>query len=115
MSSHKRLRPLNVRREEAKRMMEKYPERYPVVIECAEGSGVKKLEMEKYMVPHHFTVGQFLVVLRKKISLAPDKAIYLYTGGVIPETSQLMSQLYQDKAEDDGFLYMTYASESTFG
>ena len=33
----------------------------------------------------------------------------------LPATSELMSKVYEDHKKDDGFLYMTYNGESTFG
>jgi len=35
--------------------------------------------------------------------------------GTLPATSDLMSKIYEEHKKDDGFLYMTYNGESTFG
>ena len=42
-------------------------------------------------------------------------ALYLYVNGTLPATSDLMSKVYEDHKKGDGFLYMTYNGESTFG
>ena len=54
-------------------------------------------------------------VLRKRIKLNPDQAFYLFINNTIPVTSGLISIEYNDKKEKDGFLYVTYSGESTFG
>jgi len=42
-------------------------------------------------------------------------ALYLYVNRTLPATSELMSKVYEDHKKEDGFLYMTYNGESTFG
>ena len=62
------------------------------------------------------TVGQFMYVLRKRLQLKPDKAIFLLTAeGKMAPSSYTIGQLYDRSKDIDGFLYMTYATESTFG
>jgi GABA(A) receptor-associated protein len=33
----------------------------------------------------------------------------------LPPTAALMSQVYKEHKDEDGFLYVTYSGESTFG
>jgi hypothetical protein len=56
------------------------------------------------------TVGQFCYVIRKRIKLAPEKAIFIFVNEVLPPTAALMSSIYEEHKDDDGFLYITYAS-----
>jgi len=42
-------------------------------------------------------------------------ALFIYVKGTLPATSDLMSKIYEEHKKDDGFLYMTYNGESTFG
>ena len=67
------------------------------------------------MVPADLTVGQFHYVIRKRISLAPEKALFLFTDGIIPPNHSLMSTVYEERKDGDGFLYVQYSGESTFG
>lgn len=115
MSSFKKAQSFDQRKAAAKRMLEKYPDRVPVVIEKAQGSNAEDLPISKYMIPQDFTIAQFLSTLRKRINLSPDQAIFLYTENGIPPSSESMAQIYYNQVDSDGFLYMTYASESTFG
>jgi len=54
------------------------------------------------------TVGQFCYVIRKRIKLAPEKAIFIFVNEVLPPTAALMSSIYEEHKDEDGFLYITY-------
>ena len=53
--------------------------------------------------------------IRKKMKLSPEKAIFLFINGCIPPSSCIMAQFYSIYKDIDGFLYITYAYENTFG
>ena len=42
------------------------------------------------------TVGQFVYVIRKRIKLAPEKAIFIFVDEVLPPTAALMSSIYEE-------------------
>lgn len=42
------------------------------------------------------TVGQFVYVIRKRIKLAPEKAIFIFVDEVLPPTAALMSAIYEE-------------------
>lgn len=104
------------RTEESTRIREKYPTRIPVIVEMKEDSkDVPNIDKKKFLVPSDLTVGQFIYVIRKRIQLAPEKALFCFIDDTIPSTNNLMSQLYTDHKAEDGFLYITYTGENTFG
>lgn len=107
--------PLDKRKAEAARIKEKYPDRIPVIVEKAEKSDIPDIDKKKYLVPSDLTVGQFVYVIRKRIKLSPEKAIFIFVRNVLPPTAALMSSIYEDHRDEDGFLYITYSGESTFG
>mmetsp|Transcript_26897 Transcript_26897/g.67662 ORF Transcript_26897/g.67662 Transcript_26897/m.67662 type:complete len:126 (+) Transcript_26897:419-796(+) len=107
--------PLEKRQSEAARIRDKYPERVPVIVEKAEKSDIPDIDKKKYLVPADLTVGQFVYVIRKRIKLSPEKAIFIFVRNVLPPTAALMSSIYEDHKDDDGFLYITYSGENTFG
>lgn len=69
----------------------------------------------RYLVPSDLTVGQFVYVVRKRISLPPEKAIFVFVKNSLPPTAALMSSIYEKNKDADGFLYVTYSGENTFG
>lgn len=103
------------RQAEASRIREKHPDRVPVIVEKAGRSDVPDIDKKKYLVPADLTVGQFVYVVRKRIKLSPEKAIFVFVKNTLPPTATLMSVLYEENKDEDGFLYMTYSGENTFG
>ncbi|KAK4485076.1 hypothetical protein RD792_007684 [Penstemon davidsonii] len=69
----------------------------------------------RYLVPADLTVGQFVYVVRKRIKLSAEKAIFVFVKNMLPPTAALMSAIYEENKDEDGFLYMTYSGENTFG
>lgn len=59
-------------------------------------------------MPADLTVGQFVYVIRKRIKLSPEKAIFIFVDEVLPPTAALMSSIYDEHKDEDGFLYITY-------
>ena len=103
------------RKNESTRIRSKYPDKIPVIVERFEKSQVNNIDKNKYLVPSDVSVGQFLYIIRKRIQLTPEKAIYIFIDNKMPPIAQTMSHLYQHYKDEDGFLYVLYASESTFG
>ena len=103
------------RASEAARIRGKYGDRVPGSVERAEKSDIPTLDKKKYLVPADLTVGQFVYVIRKRIKLNAEKAIFIFVNNVLPPTAALMNAIYEEHKDDDGFLYVTYSGENTFG
>ncbi|KAM5588727.1 autophagy-related protein 8C-like [Rosa sericea] len=114
-SLFKKEHALERRQAEACRIREKYPERVPVIVEKAVKSDIPDIDKKKYLVPADLTVGQFVYVVRKRIKLSADKAIFIFVKNILPPTAALMSAIYEENKDEDGFLYMTYSGEQVFG
>jgi len=108
-------RGVDVAPDQAQRIREKYPDRIPVIVEKHTKSEIPDIDKKKYLVPADLTVGQFVYVIRKRIKLTPEKAIFIFVNNVLPPTAALMSAVYQEHKDEDGFLYVTYSGENTFG
>ena len=93
----------------------KYPDRIPVIVEKSPKSDVPDLDKKKYLVPSDLTVGQFVYVIRKRVKLSAEKAIFIFVNNKLPPTASLMSTIYEENKDEDGFLYVLYSGENTFG
>ena len=71
---------------EAKRIRSKYSDRIPVICERANKTDIPDIDKKKYLVPSDLTVGQFVYVIRKRIELPPEKAIFLFVNNILPPT-----------------------------
>ena len=124
--------PFEKRKAEAERIRQKYNDRIPVrcslccsyrsfhrfpfdshandtqvICEKVEKSDIATIDKKKYLVPSDLTVGQFVYVIRKRIKLSPEKAIFIFVDEVLPPTAALMSSIYEEHKDEDGFLYIT--------
>jgi len=107
--------PFEKRKEVADRIKAKYSDRIPVIVEKAPKSDVPDIDKKKYLVPADITVGKFVYEIRKHMKLSPEKAIFLFVNNTIPPTAALMSQIYERYKNEDGFLYISYSGENSFG
>ncbi|KAJ9689734.1 hypothetical protein PVL29_012430 [Vitis rotundifolia] len=114
-SNFKLEHPLEKRQTEAARIRKKHPDRIPVIVEKANRSDIPSIDKKKYLVPADLTVGQFVYVIRKRLKLSAEKAIFVFVNNTLPSTAALMSAIYEENKDEDGFLYMTYSGENTFG
>ncbi|OBS81373.1 hypothetical protein A6R68_20401 [Neotoma lepida] len=90
---------------ESAKIRAKYPDRVPIV----------DIDKRKYLVPSDITVAQFMWIIRKRIQLPSEKAIFLFVDKTVPQSSLTMGQLYEKEKDEDGFLYVAYSGENTFG
>jgi len=106
---------LDSRREESQKIRRKYPDRIPVVVEKVSNSSIPDIDKRKFLVPSDLTVAQFMYIIRKRIQLAPEKAMFLFVNRMLPTTSSTMGIIYDEHKDEDGFLYIAYSGENTFG
>ncbi|KAG0029452.1 ubiquitin-like protein atg8 [Podila clonocystis] len=114
-SAFQQKHPFEARKAESARIRQKYPDRVPIICEKADKADIATIDKNKYLVPADLTMGQFIYVIRKRIELSPEKAIFIFVNEVLPPIAAHMSSLYEEYRDDDGFLYFTYSGESTFG
>ena len=88
------------RKEESKRIKEKYPDRVPIICERA-STNIPDIDRKKYLVPNDLTLANFMYVIRKRIKLDPEKSIYLFVNDTIAPCSSLMMTLYDKHADHD--------------
>lgn len=110
----KEIHNFNTRKSEAERIIEKYPERVPVICEKL-GMDLPDLDKYKFLVPTDINLAQFMYVIRRRMDLSPDKSIFLFVNDTMIPSSELFKKIYSEHKDEDGFLYITYNGESTFG
>ena len=108
-------KPLEERQNESRKIKEKYPDRIPVIVEKNEKSNIPDIDRAKYLVPTDLTVGQFVYVIRKRIHLEHEKALFIFINNILPPTAALMTQMFEQHMDEDGFLHIVYSGENTFG
>ncbi|KAF4696281.1 Gamma-aminobutyric acid receptor-associated protein-like 2 [Perkinsus olseni] len=124
--------PFDRRLAEARRILQKYPDRVPVIVERAERSDLPEIEKKKFLVPGTMLCGEFKYIVHKHITqaaennladgqrggaqgISAEQTIYLFVKKKTPRTGSMMSELYDAHKDEDGFLYLTYSAENTLG
>jgi GABA(A) receptor-associated protein len=116
---------LEARKASAAAIRAKHPDRIPVIVHKREGdASLPDIDKRKFLVPSDLTIGQFMYVIRKRIKLAPEQAIFLFVAsgtpsgkpsGILPSSVATLKAVYDQHCAEDGFLYMTYSGENVFG
>jgi len=106
------------RAKESDRMHKKYPTRICVIVEKARNApkDTPDIDRKKYLVPRDISISQFMYVIRNRIHMPTEKSLFLFINyNSMPPTGAMIGSIYEEHKDADGFLYITYASESTFG
>jgi GABA(A) receptor-associated protein len=114
-TSFKEAHTFEKRKEESTKIREKYPDRIPIICEKKGNTDIPQLDKKKYLVPNDINISQFMYIIRKRIKLEPEKAIFLFINNKLPVSNTLISEIYKFNKDEDGFLYINYSGETTFG
>ena len=102
---------------ESSRLLGKYPERVPIIIERSENSKhLTLIDKNKFLVPTEISMSQLLWVIRKRMHIKREQSVFLFSeSGKLFSGTEYVSTIYEDNKDPDGFLYLRYANENTFG
>lgn len=102
-------------KKEADIIKEKYPKYIPIIVRPKDNS-IKMLRY-KFLVSEEITIGQFLVIIRKKLQdVKSHEALFLLVNNILLPSSHLMSLVYNQQADKDtNMLFFTLCKETTFG
>lgn len=107
------------RKKEFEKINSKYPDRIPIIVHKSHeaDSKVPDLDKFKFLLYSDMTVGNLVSIIRKRISLEPSHAIFIYVHDTnfVPPTASPINTIYDEFKEDDGFLYINYTGENAFG
>ena len=108
---------LQLREGELERIRSKHPDKIPIFITKSlyAKDSLPEMRKRKFLVPVDYTMGQFLLTIRKWLLLKPDQAIFIFIDNTLPMVGSTVGELYIKHKGDDGVLRLTYASENTFG
>jgi GABA(A) receptor-associated protein len=119
-SVYKNTFPLEERKQKSFKMTSLYPDRIPVIVEMSQSSAnytsyINASHKVKYLVPSDITMGQFIKILRDKIKLESSTALFFFINNKIFPITSSIGNIYKEHADEDGFLYIEFCEESTFG
>lgn len=113
-NSFKKNNSFDERLRESNRILLKYPDRVPIIVDNEVKNNQTCLK-QKYLVPKDITISQFMFVLRKRFRIDANQGLYMIINGIIPASNSLINHVYENYKDPDNFLYIILKSESTFG
>tara|TARA_Y100001958_G_C20979976_1_gene371556 strand:+ start:25 stop:375 length:351 start_codon:yes stop_codon:yes gene_type:complete len=113
--NYKKKNDFEKRCRESENVLSKYPDRIPIIVERSKKCTFDDIDKSKYLVPKDMTMGQFTYIIRKRIKLDPSQTIFISVNGSLSSSTEILSSVYDDKKDEDGFLYVNYTNENTFG
>jgi GABA(A) receptor-associated protein len=101
------------RMKQSSNILNKYKDSVPIYIDFTNLS--KTIEKSKFVIPNGFTVGQLLTAIRMKMTLNPACALFIFINNRLVPVTSVISTVYQENKDEDGFLYVCCSEENTFG
>ena len=97
-------------------ILEKYPDRVPLIIQPSKNDkDLYPIDKSKYITPRDLTLMQLQQIIRKRVRFPPEKALFMFINNKIFPITSMVGNIYDDNKDSDGFLYITYCQENTFG
>jgi GABA(A) receptor-associated protein len=116
ISEFKKENDFTFRSLESERVLTKYPDRRPVICERLKNAkNTPQIDKKKYLIPNEFTIGQLIYVIRQRIKLHSNEAVFIFINGKMIPSSSVIGTIYDTEHDEDGFLYIFYSRENTFG
>lgn len=97
-------------------ILEKYPDRVPLIIQPSKNDRDSyPIDKSKYITPRDLTLLQLQQIIRKRVKFPAEKALFMFINNKIYPITSVVGTIYDTHKNADGFLYVTYCQESTFG
>ena len=101
---------------DSRRLRAEFPDRIPVIVEPSDARQ-PPIDKRKFLVPADLTVGQLMYVVRKRVRLPAEQALFFAVADAraIPPAAALVSDIFERHGDPDGHLYIAYCTENAFG
>ena len=104
------------RQEAVNKITTKWPGRIPIILQKAKNSRLEEIPKNKFLCPPEYSVQQFLSCIRKKVKLSRDTALFVFVNGRdLVSGDASMCSIYEQKKDEDGFMYMIYSDQEVMG
>ena len=100
------------RKEESTRILNKFPNRIPIVTEKSGGNpDIPLIDKNKFLVPKDLTLGQYAYVIRKRLKINSEHGIFYFINNKMLPMGENIANIYHNEKDEDGFLYISYGGK----
>lgn len=106
------------REKESTNMLSKYPDKGCFILERSQNASESTpyIHKRKFLVSLDMTFFEFIIVVRNRFNLNEQQSLLFFVNDniLVPSTIKV-SELFDQYRDHDGFVYLHYTSENTFG
>ena len=110
-------KPLSERQDQATKIMKKFFPKLPVIIDRCNKTD-PMIEKNKYLIEPDTSISTIITIIRKRVKIDAYQNIFVFIDNEVPNANHTIGEIYHKKAllsNHDGFLYLNYSIENTFG
>ncbi len=108
-----------VSKKKIEEMLIKHPNRVPIIISS---TSFKEHGQHRFIVPNNITICEFMKILRNKVSLKPEDAIFIFVNdkslknnAIMVPSSASVESIYNQYKDQNLILNLIYEKEAVFG
>jgi hypothetical protein len=114
---------LSTRISESDRILSKYIDKIPVIIDCDKELDAIIIK-RKFLVPRDVSASYLITLIRSKTKIDSKKAIFIFCNNTLIQGQTMIGEIYDNYIKNlkasknfdgDKFLYLYISCENTFG
>ena len=79
------------------------------------GTTLPIIDRKKFLVPDDLSLSTLIYVIRKRLKINSKEALFIFINGKMFPMNKSILSLYEKNKDADGFFYVKYCGENTFG
>ena len=113
---YQKAKSLEERKAEFQNVNQSNPGKIAIICEKAPNSKIVDIEKSKFLISGDINLSQFSLLIRKRLKMGKEEALFFLVNGNKSLTGDdTMKDVYNKYKNEDGFLYIAYASEEVWG